>query len=105
MRKVIISESRLHEFLTAYLDSFVDTHEVVYHDPYIVISDKDHGDDVKWVDHMEYDHTDGRLWVNRDTLDSIYNSFPFFRDKESFKQFLVKWFENRFEVEVKFIKS
>lgn len=102
--KYIISESRLHQFINDYLDSFVERNNVSRPDPFIVISEPSQNDvDTTWEDYMEYDFTDGRLWINRDFVTNISNLF--FKDKDDALKFVVDWFEDKFDVEVEFVQS
>ena len=101
--KYIISENRLSEFINSYLDTFVSNKAVNYVDPFIIISQQNQGDDENWADYMEHDHIDGRLWINKDFLKGFMDLFGF-RDRESAQDFIKNWFENKFEIEVKFVE-
>lgn len=102
--KYIISENRLSEFINSYLESFLSTKAISHSDPWIIISQAAQGDDEIWADYMEHDYTDGRLWVNKVFLRDFMDLFGF-RDKESALSFIKNWFENKFEVEVKFVET
>lgn len=101
--KYIISESRLHEIITDYLDTFIQHKAVSHLSNYIVISQQNQGDDEIWADYMEYDYVDGRLWINREFLSNITDLF--FKDKDDAKKFIANYFENKFGAEVKFVES
>lgn len=102
--RYIISESRLHEFINDYLNSFVERKDVSHSDPYIIIAEPNQNDDeATWIDYMEYDFTDGRLWINKNFLTNI--SDLFFKDKDDAMKFMADWFDNKFDVEVKFVQS
>ena len=101
--KYIISENRLTEFIISYLNSFVENKAVSYLDPFIVISQANQGDDELWDDYMEYDYTDGRLWINKIFLKDFIDLFAF-KGIEDARTSISKWFENKFDVEVKFVE-
>lgn len=101
--KYIISENRLSEFINSYLESFVSNKAVTHSDPWIIISQAAQGDDENWDDYMEHDYTDGRLWINKIFLKGFMDLFGF-RDKESAQDIIKNWFENKFEVDVKFVE-
>lgn len=101
--KYIISENRLSEFINSYLESFVSNKAVTHSDPWIIISQASQGDDENWADYIEHDYTDGRLWVNKEFLKGFMDLFGF-RDKESAQDIIKNWFENKFEVDVKFVE-
>lgn len=99
--KYIISESRLHDFMTSYLNSFLGEKIVSHVEDYIIISN--HVDSEEWEDIMEFDRNVGRLWVNHDFLrqfDDLFGRGP----KESM-MFITNWFENHFDVKSKYQKS
>ena len=101
--KYTISQLRLHEFMRNYLDSFVEGKDVSYPNPYIIISEPNQDDDdSSWVDYMEYDYTDGRLWINKSFMGSLMDTFAM--DKETVEGFLSEWFSNKFEVDIKFVE-
>jgi hypothetical protein len=94
----IISESRLHEFMSSYLDNYQSSN----HDSFIVISRKTEYED-EWTDFMEYDYTDGRLWINREFLKNFSDIFAL--GSEYAKNFITNWFENKFAVKASFTES
>lgn len=98
--KYIISESRLNEFINSYLELFVYNKAVTHSDPWIIISQAAQGDDENWADYMEYDYTDGRLWINKSFLQIFTDSFGV--DEQHTRQIISDWFSNKFDVEVKF---
>jgi len=101
--KYIITESRLHEIIKDYLDTFIEFKDVSYPSSYVVISQRAQTDDQDtWVDYMEYDYQDGRLWINKDFLTNIADLF--FRDKKEASEFISEWFEEKFDVDVEFVE-
>jgi len=101
--KYIISESRFKEYMKSYLESWVSTKHVNTHHDFILIQQPAEGDE-NWDDYMEYDFTDGRLWVNRNFLYMFMSPFPF-KDATEAQMFIKDWFENKFNVEVNFVES
>lgn len=100
--KYIITENRLNQFITEYLNSFVDSKAITKSSPFIIISQPNQGDDEVWDDYMEYDWTDGRLWVNKKFKKNLIDLFGMSEPKTH--DFIKNWFENRFNVEVEFVE-
>ena len=99
--KYIISESRVFDFMRSYLDTFADTKAVSEPNPFIVIAQPSQGDDEQWDDYMEYDHTDGRLWINKSFLSQFCDIFGL--NNQEARTFISDWFESRFEVKINFV--
>lgn len=104
--KYIISETRLRkvlrEYMLEYLDFVARTNVEYESDPFKIIEEPSRGDDVAFQ-YMEYDRTDGRLWINKEFLSIFNHTFPFAKDFS--KDFIKEWFENRYGVEIKFVES
>lgn len=100
--KYIISENRLNKFILDYLDDLIGRKVVNRLHPYIVVSHQIGEDEEDWEDIMEFDHLDGRLWINRSFLKNMTDLFALSDD--SIKNLLKQWFENKFNVEVKFVE-
>lgn len=98
--KYIITESRLHNFMTEYLDSMLKEKIVSNSNPFIVISDNIQNEDDTWNDIMEFDHSDGRLWINNHFKKFMSDLFAM--SVLDIIPFITKWFENRFNVEVEY---
>ena len=98
--KYIITESRLHNFMSEYLDSMLKEKIVSNSNPFIVISDNIQNEDDTWNDIMEFDHTDGRLWINNKFKKFMSDLFAM--SVLDIIPFITKWFENRFNVEVEY---
>ena len=101
--KYVITENRLENFFKNYLDSFLENKSISDLTNFILISQKTDNDDDSWEDFMEYDYTDGRLWVHRYILMTMNDIFNF--DKETLMSLIKEWFEDRFNVEIKFVES
>ena len=102
--KYVITENRLENFFKNYLDSFLDSKIISdLGGNFIVVASKINDNDDTWEDFMEYDRSDGRLWINRDVLKSMNDIFNF--DKEKIVKIIREWFENKFNVEIKYFES
>ena len=101
--KYIIRENKLDMLMTEYLNSWVDTKSVSRHDKFIIFHQEvGLGQWDEWDDVMEYDGSDGRLWVHREFLTLVTDLFG--KNKIETMTFIGKWFEDKFGVEVKFVE-
>jgi len=98
--KYIITESRLNNFMSEYLDSMLKEKIVSNSNPFIIISDNIQNEDDTWNDIMEFDNTDGRLWIS-DRFKKFMSDL-FAMSVLDIIPFMTKWFENRFNVEVEY---
>lgn len=99
--KYVITESRLNEFIYEYLESFLERHEVFHTRNFIsVVENADFEDDKTY---MEFDYSDGRLWINRELMNNLESLF--FQNINETATFVKKWFEKKFKVKVKFIQT
>ena len=97
--KYIITESRLHDIMTDYLNSFTEKSKIYHVDSFIIVT-RNRDNDLDDTE-IEYDHFDGRLFIDKSFLNSFNNYFA--RDPEYSKSFISKWFEKKFGVEVKVV--
>lgn len=102
MAKYVITNERLLEFVEKYLNSLADR-GYWEQDPFIIISGFMEDDDETDVYFMEWDRTDGRLYINKRFLKIFTDMFPFSFDQAI--QFISDWFEKRFEVKVAFVDT
>lgn len=86
--------------MSEYLDSMLKDKIVSNSNPFIVISDKIQNEDDPWFDVMEYDHTDGRLWISDRFKNFMITLFGI--SVLDMIPFITKWFENRFNVKVEY---
>ena len=100
--KYVISENRLNQFIIDYLEDLVARKVVNRLHPYIVVSQQIGDDEEDWEDIIEYDHLDGRLWVNRNFQKMLTDMFGLSEDK--MKDLIKLWFENKFKVKVEFVE-
>lgn len=98
--KYIITEGRLNNFMSEYLDSMIKDKIVSNSNPFIIISDNIQNEDDTWNDIMEFDNTDGRLWINNQFKKFMSDLFAM--SVLDIIPFMTKWFENRFNVEVEY---
>jgi hypothetical protein len=94
--KYIIRESRLDTLMARYLDTWVDSRKLIEFDRFIVLEDP-YGEYENEVD-MEYDGEDGRLWVRQSVFELLLGLFG--RGGEQTLDFIGKYFENKFGVQV-----
>ena len=99
--KYIIKESKLNDLRKEYIENRIGSDSdfqefiIIYHPGEV---DEDEIDAM-----MEYDHTDGRLWVNSSFGRGFADLF-FPNDEEAYK-FISEWFEWKYGVDVKFTQS
>jgi hypothetical protein len=98
--KFIIKESQLDILMTDYLNTWIENKNVSNHMDFIQISQKTGYDDNDWTDWMEYDFSDGRLWINNEF--KRFMSDLFAMSVLDIIPFLTKWFENKFNVDVEY---
>lgn len=97
--KYTISEIKLYEFMTNYLDSLIKDMHITRMDNFIVISNNFQVHN-SVEDIMEFDHSDGRMWINSQFLNDFNNLFT--RGKLESLNFITNWFENKFGVKSKY---
>lgn len=51
---------------------------------------------------IEYDFSDGRLYVNEEIFNDLMYWFPI--DPEDAKKFIIDWFEKTYDVDIAFIR-
>lgn len=101
--KVIITENKLHQLQINHLNETL-RGGVSKFDNFIIIYYYDDGDD--YFDSevlMEYDFEDGRLYVDNKFLKDF--SFTYFANENDAEKVIKDWFENEFEVKIKYIQS
>ena len=105
--KVIITESQkkklLNDFIKSLVDDTLDENEPSYVDYYIVIWDKRNVWNIDNEPFIEYDKSDGRLWISKKYLNNLESWFPI--KKEKVLDMIKNSFENKFNVDVKYIEA
>lgn len=99
--KYIITESKLDEIRTNYLNDRTGSSSII--DNFIIIYNPSEPDDIEDTVIMEYDHEDGRLFINSNFGHGFSDLF-FNNDEEAYK-FMSEWFENKFDVFVEYAQS
>ena len=99
--KYIITESNLDEIRTNYLNDRTSSSSII--DNFIIIYNPSEPDDIEDTVIMEYDHEDGRLFINSNFGHGFSDLF-FNNDEEAYK-FMSEWFENKFDVFVEYAQS
>jgi len=99
--KYIISENRLHEFMFNYLNDLIKRTHVLNRDSFIVISPIITYEE-EWDDYMEYDYSDGRLWISFKLISMFSDMFAL--DQTDAGNFIKNWFEKRYDVKVTYVE-
>jgi hypothetical protein len=97
--KFIITESKLNLFKNKFLNDSLGSGERRF-DSFLLIPNMDDDDYFSSEPHFEYDFFDGRLFINRDVRQKFITFFG--TSKEETDDYISKWFEDKFEVNVKF---
>ena len=101
--KVIITENKLRKLQINHLDETL-RGGVSKYDNFIIIYYYDTFDDYEYSEIlMEYDSEDGRLYVDNKFLKDF--SFTYFANEDEVEPVIKDWFENEFEVKIKYIQS
>ena len=103
--KYIISESKLQEFISNYIDKlFVPENVSKSGGGFIIIWDPwepDFGGEDERDEFMEFDYSDGRLWVKKDVLRKLEDLFNLSWSDSI--DIIKERFEDFFGVEVKYV--
>ena len=83
--------------MTDYLNTWVSSRRLIKFDRFIILEDPN-GEPENDVD-MEYDGEDGRLWVRQELFSTLVDLFG--KGNVETLDFIGKFFENKFGVEVK----
>ena len=87
--------------MTEYLNSWIENKVVSNHTDFILIEERANDYD-EWETLMEYDFSDGRLWVNRNLIRFLIDLFG--KNQVETMTFVGKWLGNKFDVEVKYVE-
>lgn len=101
--KYIITENRLYDFMINYLNTLLESKNVSYIDSFIVVSDKITVDEEEWRDIMEFDKSDGRLWLSTTFVRNFEDLFGRGRDESI--RIITEWFENKFGIKTDYVES
>jgi len=103
--KIKITEDKLYEVIKNYLNGSINPYGFSEFDNFIVMyreREDEYVDGFKEV-YIEFDDYDGRLYVEREFVDTLTSIFPV--NDETAHEFIKKWFEDRFGVNVKYTQS
>lgn len=97
--KILIKENKLKDLSKKYI--YNELSDLVYYnmDNFIILHDSDFDFDNEDSEvTLEYDFSDGRLFINGEWMKLITNLLPI--DKKTIESLVDKWFENKFNVTV-----
>jgi hypothetical protein len=97
--KFIITESKLNLFKNKFLNHYLEN-GVRKFDSFILIHNNDEDDYDYAEPHFEYDFFDGRLFINNNVIQKFMDFFG--TSIEETNDYISKWFEYNFGVNVKF---
>ena len=88
--------------MNSYLDNMMNSNIVQRNDPYVYIERPDYndGDGDDFFQFIEYDYSDGRLWINRHFLIQFSELFGLSIIEAG--DFIQNWVEKTFDVKVEF---
>ena len=95
--KFIITESKLNLFKNKFLNDLLNN-GVSKFDNFIVINNKEYDEFAE--PNLEYDFSDGRLFIEPDLRQEFMDFFG--TSKEETNDYISKWFGDKFEVTVEF---
>lgn len=99
--KLIITESKLKDLQTSYINDFYNHASVSEFDSFIVMFYNKTDDDDEVV--MEYDSDDGRLYIDSKFVKDF--GVTYFPNDDDARPFIRDWFENVFGVKIKYTQS
>lgn len=97
--KYIITENRLNKVMTQYLDSFLESKQLISYGDSVVIADPSPDDEENphWNEYMEYIFEDDELWVSNEFIEEFSNLFG--KDKEESLEFIKDWFYSTVDID------
>lgn len=96
----IITEDRVTEIKTNFLNGYV-TNNITRLDTFLLVYNTDEHDDFEGLEpFLEYDYSDGRLFINSDIRDNFVSLFG--ADNSEADEFISDWFSDKFGVTVEF---
>ena len=100
----LVTHPQLRKFMTEYLNDLLNQFNVIEIDRFIVIDYNNPIPDPYSIDDivMEYDSSDGRLYIDKNFLDKFSIWFPL--DMEQIKEFIKNWFESVYNVKIKYVE-
>tara|TARA_R110000868_G_scaffold200822_1_gene448416 strand:- start:210 stop:515 length:306 start_codon:yes stop_codon:yes gene_type:complete len=96
----IITENRIHELKTNFLNGYIGDN-VSRLDTYILIYNTSYDNEFENLEpFLEYDYSDGRLFINSDIKDNFMSLFG--AENSEADEFISDWFSDKFGVTVEF---
>ena len=101
----LVTYPQLRKFMTEYLNDLLNQFSVSEIDSFIIIDYNYDEPDEYSIDNiaMEYDSDDGRLFIDKNFLDKFSIWFPL--DMEQIKEFIKDWFEDMYNVKIKYVTN
>ena len=101
----LVTHPQLRKFMTEYLNDLLNQFNVIEIDRFIVIDYNNPIPDPYSIDDivMEYDSDDGRLYIDNEFLNKF--SIWFSLDMEQIKEFIKNWFEDMYNVKIKYVTN
>ena len=101
----LVTHPQLRKFMTEYLNDLLNQFSVSEIDSFIIIDYNYDKPDEHSIDDiaMEYDSDDGRLYIDKNFLDKFSIWFPL--DMEQIKEFIKDWFEDMYNVKIKYVTN
>ena len=101
----LVTYPQLRKFMTEYLNDLLNQFSVIEIDSFIIIDYNYDEPDEYSIDDiaMEYDSDDGRLYIDKNFLDKFSIWFPL--DMEQIKEFIKDWFEDMYNVKIKYVTN
>ena len=101
--KIIITENKLRELQLQYLNNSIGSDSDF--EEFIIVYYPSSNDEDEFMDDvmMEFDHTDGRLYIDK----SFLNNFGkvYFPNENDVGPFIKDWFEHQYGVDIKYMES
>ena len=101
----LVTHPQLRKFMTEYLNDLLNQFSVSEIDSFIIIDYNYDEPDEYSIDDivMEYDSDDGRLYIDNEFLNKF--SIWFSLDMEQIKEFIKNWFEDMYNVKIKYVTN
>ena len=99
--KIIITENKLRDLQLQYLNSSIGSESNF--EEFIIIYHPGTVDEDEFDAMMEYDRTDGRLYIDKSFLDNFGKVY--FPNEDDAGPFIKDWFEYQYGVDIKYMES
>jgi hypothetical protein len=99
--KIIITENKLRDLQLQYLNSSIGSESNF--EEFIIIYHPGTVDEDEFDAMMEYDRTDGRLYIDKSFLDNFGKVY--FPNEDDAGPFIKDWFEHQYGVDIKYMQS